>query len=59
MGILTLLDTEYLDEFDYGNLAIKPQYGPTEEEPEVEKGYIANPNNRYTYRPMLEIFFPD
>jgi hypothetical protein len=59
MGILTLLDTEYLDEFDYGNLTIKPQYGTTEEEPEAEKVYIANPNNRYTYRPMLEIIFPD
>ena len=58
MGILTLLDTEYLDEFDYGNLALKPQYGHIEE-PELEKVYIANPNSRYTYRPMLEVMFPD
>lgn len=58
MGILTLLDTEYLDEFDYGNLPIKPQYGTIEEDPEDEKVYIANPNNNYTYRPMLEILFP-
>jgi hypothetical protein len=57
MGILTLLDTEYLDEFDYGNLTLKPQYGPIEEE--AEEVYTTNPNKRYTYRSMLEIMFPD
>lgn len=54
MGILTLLDTEYLDEFDYDNLTLKPQYGPIEEDPEDEKVYTANPNSRYTYRSMLQ-----
>lgn len=57
MGILNLLDTEYLDEFDYGNLTLKPQYGPIEEE--AEEVYTTNPNKRYTYRSMLEIMFPD
>ena len=59
MGILTLLDTEYLDEFDYGNLTLKPQYGTIEEDLEDEKVYTAKENKRYTYRPMLEILFPD
>ena len=52
MGILTLLDTEYLDEFDYGNLILKPQYEITVE-PEHEKVYTASPNSRYTYRSMI------
>jgi hypothetical protein len=57
MAILNLLDTEYLDEFDYGNLTIKPQYESTYiEEPEAKK---EKPNNGYTYRSMLEVFFPE
>lgn len=52
MGILTLLDTEYLDEFDYGNLTLKPQY-ETAEEPEDEEVYTANPYSQYTYRSMI------
>jgi hypothetical protein len=56
MGILNLLDTEYLDEFDYGNLTLKPKY---ESKEEAENIYIAKPNDRYTYRSMLEVMFPD
>ena len=56
MGILTLLDTEYLEEFDYGHSELKSQYVSVEE---GEKVYIAKPNDRYTYRSMLEVLFPD
>ena len=56
MGILNLLDTEYLEEFDYGHSDLKPQYVSVEE---AEKVYIAKPNDRYTYRSMLEVLFPD
>jgi hypothetical protein len=59
MGILNLLDTEYIDELVCENLTLKPQYGNTEEAPEAEKVYVANPNNRYTYRSMLKVSFPD
>lgn len=52
MGILTLLDTEYLDEFDYGNLTLKPQYEIIDE-PEEKKVYTPSPNSRYTYRSMI------
>jgi len=52
MGILTLLDTEYLDEFDYGNLTLKPQYEIIDE-PEEKKVYTPIPNSRYTYRSMI------
>lgn len=52
MGILTLLDTEYLDEFDHGNLILKPQYEIIDE-PEDEKVSTPIPNSRYTYRSMI------
>jgi hypothetical protein len=54
MGILNLLDTEYIDEFEYeGSYAIDCS------RPEEEKTYIPKPNDRYTYRSMLEVLFPD
>lgn len=56
MGILTLLDTECLYEFDYGNLTIKPQYESADiEEPKAKKEEL---NNGYTYRSILEVLFP-
>ena len=54
MGILNLLDTEYIDEFEYDS-----SYTIDYSEPEEEKPYIAKPNDRYTYRSMLEVLFPD
>ena len=54
MGILNLLDTEYIDEFEYDG-----SYTIDYSEPEEEKPYIAKPNDRYTYRSMLEVLFPD
>jgi hypothetical protein len=57
MGILNLLDTEYLDEFEYDS-SYTISYS-AQEDTNAEKPYIANPNSRYTYRPMLEVMFPD
>lgn len=54
MGILNLLDTEYIDEFESDGSYAADHSGPEEEKP-----YIAKPNNRYTYRSMLEVLFPD
>ena len=54
MSILNLLDTEYLDEFEYDS-----SYAMSYSEPEEEKTYIPKPNDRYTYRSMLEVLFPD
>ena len=50
MSILNLLDTEYLDEFDYGNILLTPVY-EIEEEPEPK--VTPTPNSRYTYYSML------
>lgn len=60
MAILTLLDTEYLDEFDYGDLKFTPHCQSSHtEEPDFEETNTTKPNNGYTYRPMLEVLFPD
>jgi hypothetical protein len=59
MGILNLLDTEYIDELGCENLTLKPKYGNIEEDPEAKKTYVTKPNDRYTYRSMLEVLFPD
>ena len=52
MGILNLLDTEYLDEFDYGNITLTPVY-EVSEEPELQ-AYTPSPNSQYTYHPMIQ-----
>lgn len=50
MSILNLLDTEYLDEFDYSNILLTPVY-EIEEEPEPK--VTPTLNSRYTYYSML------
>jgi hypothetical protein len=57
MGILNLLDTEYLDEFEYDSSYTISYSEP--EEPRIEEPRTSKPNDRYTYRSQLEIMFPD
>lgn len=57
MGILNLLDTEYLDEFEYDSSYTISYSKP--EETHTEEPRISKPNDRYTYRSQLQTMFPD
>jgi hypothetical protein len=55
MAILNLLDTEYLNEFDYGNSSNISTY--SQEEADPKKPAITD--SQYNYISMLEIMFPE
>jgi hypothetical protein len=55
MAILNLLDTEYLDEFDYSNSSNISTYSPEEIDPKKP----ADLDSRYNYISMLEVMFPE
>jgi hypothetical protein len=55
MAILNLLDTEYLDEFDYDNSSHIATYSPED----IDTKKSSKSDTKYNYISMLEIMFPE